>query len=150
MSSLTKRVSKKIIADKLVFPADMCNNIFGSLVVCAYMFAEDKDVISIPNILKKWRKISKDPNHYIDFWLDDEKFIDKTLNLFEIPMPKEWHIAMVQSNLNILFAPYNAENNTIYPLRSDGFMGPTLKTGKIYPVEFTTISDNEAERKNND
>ena len=150
MSSLTKRVSKKIIANKLVFPADMCNNIFGSLVVCAYIFAEDKDVISIPNILKKWRKISKDPNHYIDFWLDDEKFIEKTLNLFKMTIPSKWSIAMVQSNLNILFAPYDDNTHRVFPLRSDGFMGPTLKTGKIYPVEFTTISDNEAERKNND
>ena len=45
-------------------------------------------------------------NKYIDFSFDDEKFIDKCLKLFNIEQPKEFPIAMVVSNLNILFVPY--------------------------------------------
>ena len=146
MSSTVKRVAKKMEKNSLIFPADMCNNIFGSLAVCAYIFADDKTSLSIVDITKIWKKISKDPNRYIDFWLDDEKFIEKTLNLFKMPMPSKWSIAMVQSNLNILFAPYDDKTHTVFPLRSDGFMGPTLTTGKIYPVDFTSIADKEVKR----
>ena len=146
MSSIVKRVSKKMENNSLIFPVDMCNNIFGSIAVCAYIFADDKTNLSISDITKIWKKIAKDPNKYINFWLDDEKFIEKTLNLFNIPMPTNWSIAMVQSNLNILFAPYDKNAHIVFPLRSDGFMGPTLSTGKIYPVNFDSISKEEDKR----
>jgi hypothetical protein len=42
-------------------------------------------------------------------------------------------IAMVVSKFNVLYVPYI--DGQLIPIREDGLIGPTLTTGKIYPLK---------------
>ena len=134
MSSMTKKMQKDISKISFLFPTNMYANAYGSVVVSAYILSENKEKYDLKEIGKKWRKIEKNPNKYIKFGLSDEKFIDKCLDLFGIERPKDFPIAMVVSNLNILFVPY--VNGELYPIREDGFIPYTYKEGKVYPITF--------------
>ena len=130
-------MKKTITKNSFIFNPDMYHHTLGSVIVCAYMFTENK-----PNpvdINKKWHKICKNPKKYVDFWIDDPKFIDKSLALFDLQRPEQFPIAMVQSSFNVLFMPYL--DGQLYPLREDGFMPPTANHGKIYPIDFTNIEE---------
>lgn len=135
MSSLHS-IKKSITAGKLRFPVAMYNNVFGSLAVCAYIFSTDKDNFPVSQVSLRWKKIAKTPEKYIDFSFDDPAFIDKALSLFGLTRPDYFPIAMVQSNINVLFAPYDEDTKAIYPLREDGFCQATLRKGKIFPIDF--------------
>jgi hypothetical protein len=49
---------------------------------------------------------------------------------------------MVVSPYNVLFAPYDKKLKMVLPLREDGFSGPTLRHGKVYPIEFNKLVKN--------
>lgn len=70
------------------------------------------------------------------FDLNSPEFIDKVLEYFGLKRPKYFPIAMVISPYNTLFALYDKRKKMLLPLREDGFSGPTLRYGKIYPIVF--------------
>ncbi len=115
----------------LKFPVDMYNNVYGSIIICACMFSTG---YNLDEIIRKWKQAKR--KNKITWGIDDEKFIEKTLEYFEIKRPEYFPIAFVQSRLNCLFAPYNEDEKTIYPLREDGLYSRTLEEGKIYPINF--------------
>ena len=124
----------------LKFPIDMYNNIYGSVVVCASIFQVMSDS-KIKEVRETWKNLKRNPSK-IDFAIDDEKFIEKTLKVFNLEIPETFPIAFVQNGYNALFAPY--VNEMVLPLREDGVKGQTLQKGKIYPINF------EKENKEND
>lgn len=132
MSSLHS-MKKEIAKRNLMFEPDMYNNMWGSVVICAYILS-DKKTKTPCEINKWWRVIKKNPG-LVDFGLDDADFIDKTLKLFSIPRPEYFPIAMVQSDFNVLFMPYF--DGQLFPLREDGIYPMTASKGKIYPIDFT-------------
>lgn len=134
MSNMCKSLAKKVNEPTLTFPTSMYNTPIGSIIVSAYILSKNKEQYDINSIKKLWFKIEKNPLKYIKYGLDDEHFIDKTLDLFGLKRPKEFPIAMVMSKFNMLFVPYI--DGEIYPIRDDGFMTQTLQTGKIYPINF--------------
>lgn len=134
MSSICKRMSKKIKESALKFPTTMYTTALGSVVICGYIFSEDKESFDFQKTRTLWKKIEKNPQKYVKFGLDDEHFIKKALNLFGLGIPKSFPIAMVQSKFNILFAPYI--KGELYPLREDGFVPQSYKSGKVYPLNF--------------
>lgn len=133
MSNMCKKMSKKMENKGLIFPTSMYNTALGSVVVSAYVLSKNKEEYDIPSIKKLWNKIDKNPMKYIKFGFD-ENFIDNSLNLFGIKRPKDFPIAMVISKFNTLFAPYI--DGELYPIREDGFIPPTYKLGKVYPIDF--------------
>jgi hypothetical protein len=84
-------------------------------------------------------KTKKNPEKYINFWIDDKDFIDKSLALFNMQRPEEFPIAMVQSKYNVLFMPYY--DGQLFPLHEKGIFPQTAKSGKIYPIDFTNKSE---------
>ena len=98
-----------------------------------YILSHDKDSFPVKDVIKKWKAVEKAPETF-PTWLDDKEFINKTFDFFGVKRPEYFPVAMVQGEFLPLFAPY--VNNAIFPLREDGFMGPTLKHGKIYPIEW--------------
>lgn len=113
------------------FPMDMYNNVLGSLIITHYMLYQlENTPVDLQEIRKRWRELTKHPK--IDFWIDDPKFIEKALALFNMK-PIYGRFAMVQSPLNILFLPYI--DNQILPIRENGVYPATARNGKIYPVE---------------
>ena len=132
MSSIVKRLEKKVTENKLTFPSDMYTNVFGSIVICAYIFTKDKS--TFPEVKTQWQKVKKHPEKYITWTFDDEKFIDKTLQLFNVKKPEVWSICCVMSNFNALFLPFDKEHNIALPLREDGIPPASLKHGKVYPI----------------
>lgn len=135
MSSLTKRISKKISKSSLIFPDTMYTNAFGSIAICDYIFTEDKEKYPLEDVKKIWNKVSKHPEKYIDWTFDDPEFIGKTLKLFGLKKPDVWSIACCMSSFNVLFVPFDRENKVALPLRDDGITPSTMRHGKIYPVE---------------
>lgn len=141
MSSLHS-MKKEIAKRSLMFEPDMYNNVFGSVVISAYILSKEKPVVPVIN--KMWREIKKNHN-LVDFWLDDPDFIDKVLDLFCMKRPKNFPIAMVQSEFNVLFMPY--VEGQLFPLREDGIYPMTASKGKIYPIDFTNTHDGELAAK---
>jgi hypothetical protein len=141
VSNLIHSIQKKIKTPSMVFPVEMYNNIIGSLVICAFIFGNDKTKETISKITKTWNEFIKNPEKAgsIDFSKQDE--IDGALKLFGMTRPDIFSIAFVQSPYNALFAPY--VEGKVLPIREDGFIGITLRTGKIYPVIF------DADKKSN-
>ena len=130
-------MKKEIKKNNSIFNPDMYVNTLGSVIICGYILSENKpDPVEVN---KTWRKIKKNPEKYIDFWIDDKDFIDKSLALFNMKRPKEFPIAMVQSKYNVLFMPYY--DGQLYPLHEKGIFPQTAKSGKIYPIDFTNKSE---------
>lgn len=138
MSSLHS-MKKEITKRKLMFDPELYNNMWGSLVICAYILSQDKEKTPF-EINKIWHKLKKNPK-LVKSGLDDADFIDKTLKLFSIPRPEYFPIAMVQSDFNVLFMPFVDGN--LYPLREDGVFPMTASKGKIYPIDFTNKGSGE-------
>jgi hypothetical protein len=130
-------MKKEIKKNSSIFNPDMYVNTLGSVIICGYILSENKpDPVEIN---KTWRKLKKNPEKYIDFWLDDSSFIDKSLALFNMTRPENFPIAMVQSKYNVLFMPYF--DGQLYPLNEKGIYPQTAKSGKIYPIDFTNKSE---------
>lgn len=137
MSSTAKKVEKAVLGGCNKFPNEMYNTTVGSLVICGIMFS--KKEVDFKVIRKQWKSYKKTPDM---FDLADEDFIDKTLQYFGIERPRYFPIAFVQGITNCLFAPYDKKHKLLLPLREDGFKGPTLRHGKVYPIEFNKTVKN--------
>lgn len=144
MSSLHS-MKKEIAKRKLMFEADMYTNMWGSVVICAYMFTKESEREKTPCEINKWWRVLKKNPKLVDFGLDDPDFIDKTIKLFGMKRPDNFPIAMVQSKFNVLFMPY--VDGQLYPLREDGIYPMTSKNGKVYPVDFTKTTDEDTNNK---
>lgn len=128
---------KKNIAckDCLTFPADMYNNVYGSLAICAYIFKANKPKAG--DIIAKWKYHKSE----IYWGIEDKGFMSKTLKFFGFDgrvgnMP----IAFVQSEYNCLFAPF--VDGVLLPLREDGIKTYTLRNGKVYPIVNEKVQEN--------
>lgn len=121
------------------FDPAMYNNIIGSLVITHYMLYQlENTPINLQEIRKQWRNLTKHPN--IGFWIDDPKFIEKALALFNMK-PIYGKFAMVQSALNTLFLPYI--DGQILPVREDGVFPNSARNGKIYPITQEETHDKQ-------
>src|SRR5574344_2098578 len=123
MSSKAKSLQKHVTGN-LTFPIGMYCNIFGSIIICAYIFTKDKSAFPLQDVKKLWYKVEKKP----------EKFIDKTLQLFNVKKPEVWSVCFVISKFNSLVMPFDKEHNIALPLREDGIPPASLKHGKVYPI----------------
>lgn len=144
MSSVTKRLSKKITKSNLIFPIEMYNNTLGSLIITHYILSEEKS--DVQELKKTWNRLKRKG---LKFWLEDNDFIVKALTLFHME-PKWGLFAMCQSKFNVLFCPYI--DNQPYPIREDGIFAPTIRIGKIYPIvkelHEDAIQEQRAKEKN--
>lgn len=125
MSSKAARMKKTI--KKLKFLDEMYNNILGSYMICLYI---------LQSTAKPPKEIIKEYKRQKIRWLRDEveestwmEDVARALNA-AIPYGK---IALVNSKWNMLIAPYI--DSTLYPIREDGFKGPTLLHGSIHPIQ---------------
>lgn len=143
MSNQANRVGKKVgkLGGGLKFPVDMYNTTVGSIVICALMFTSR--VVDYKKIRATWRKLkAKIEKGENVFDIEKASFVDDVLKYFSLHRPIYFPVAMVVSEYNILFAPYDKKYKMVLPLREDGFMGPTLKYGKIYPIQWHGIVRN--------
>ncbi len=143
MSSKANRVGKKVgkLGGGLKFPVEMYNTTVGSIVICCLMFTK-KDV-DYKRIRALWRKFKAEVEKGAEpFSSEKATFVDDVLKYFELRRPSYFPIAMVVSSYNVLFAPYEKKYKRVLPLREDGFTGPTLKYGKIYPIQWHGIVRN--------
>ena len=131
--SVLRKMKKNVAKETLTFFPEMYTNVFGSIVISHYILSEDKSEEKVKSIKRTWMKLKKGKLK-IDFLFDDEKFIDKTLQLFGLERDENFSIAMVNNGINVLFVPFIEQN--ILPLREDGVYSNTLTNGKIYPVDF--------------
>jgi len=137
MSSKARKLQKQKIGGCLKFPVEMYNTTIGSIVICGLIFAKEK--ADYKEIRKKWREFRKEKDL---FKWEDPELVDHVLEWFGLKRPKYFPIAMVQSPYNVLFCPYDKKLKMVLPLREDGFTGPTLRYGKVYPVEFGKVIKN--------
>lgn len=143
MSNILHSIRKEVNKNNSLFVPEMYTNLLGSIVICGYIFSENKP--NTVDINKKWHKIRKNPEKFIDFWIDDPNFIDKSLKLFDLEKPKDFPICFVQSNFNALFMPY--VDGKLLPLNENGVYPQTAKSGKIYPVTFNSNDDKSMIKK---
>ena len=139
MSNMVHSIRKEMKKNNLRFVPDMYTHPMGSIIISACILTGRTDVAEIN---RKWRNLKKHPKQ-VDFWIDDEKFIDKTLALFDMERPEDFPIAMVQSDFNVLFMP--CVDGQLFPLREDGVFPQTARKGKVYPIVFTNNKDNEGD-----
>lgn len=143
MSSKANRVGKKVgkLGGGLKFPVEMYNTTVGSIVICCLMFT--KKNVDYKRIRALWRKFKAEVEKGAEpFSFEKATFVDDVLKYFELRRPFYFPIAMVVSSYNVLFAPYEKKYKRVLPLREDGFTGPTLKYGKIYPIQWHGIVRN--------
>lgn len=143
MSNQANRIGKKVgkLGGGLKFPVDMYNTTVGSIVICALMFTNR--VVDYKKIRATWRKLKAKIEKGEDvFDIEKASFVDDVLKYFGLHRPIYFPVAMVVSNFNILFAPYDKKYKMVLPLREDGFTGPTLKYGKVYPIQWHGIVRN--------
>lgn len=131
MSSRARKTVKGVLGGGLCYPVEMYNTTVGSIVICGLIFT--KKVVDKKAIRHKWVEYKKSKDL---FSFEDPKLIDHVLEYFGLERPKYFPIAMVQSELNVLFCPYDKKRKMVYPLREDGFTGPTIRYGKVYPIDF--------------
>lgn len=143
MSNKANKIGKKVgkLGGGLKFPVEMYNTTIGSIVICCLMFT--KKEVSYKDVRAKWKKLMTNVNKgEMPFDMEKETFVDDVLDYFELKRPFYFPVAMVVSGYNILFAPYDKKNRRVLPLREDGFSGPTLKYGKVYPIQWHGIVRN--------
>ena len=148
-----ENVKKQQLGDKLIFPTSMYNTVWGSVLICGYIFSEQP--INTNNLKCKWldeeRKILKGKKSKLeDFHPSDEGFIDDVLEYFGMKRPDNFPIALIRTPFNVLFVPY--VDGRVLPLREDGLMGRTLRCfTELYPVEFNdkvyTVGNNVLEKE---
>lgn len=143
MSSQAKKVGKKVgkLGGGLKFPIEMYNTTVGSIVICCLIFTK-KDV-DYRKIRATWRKFKTSVEKGEEpFDMKKVSFVDDVLKYFDLHRPVYFPVAMVSSGFNVLFAPYDKKYKRVLPLREDGFAGPTLKYGKVYPIQWHGIVRN--------
>lgn len=131
--------------NKLFFPQNMYINIYGSVVLSAlinhiYNQAKGGETVDIKGLKKqiksKWNTLLSDENERkkITWDFSDKDFYTKTLDYFEVPLPKPLNVCACITPQNVIFAPF-IDNNVI-PLREDGILARSMIKGKIYPIHF--------------
>lgn len=143
MSSQTKKVAKRVgkLGGGLKFPIEMYNTTVGSIVICCLIFT--RKVVDYKKIRSLWKKFKNEVDKGEEpFNIEKETFVDDVLKYFGLHRPMYFPIAMVTSGFNVLFAPYDKKYKRVLPLREDGFAGPTLKYGKVYPIQWHGIVRN--------
>lgn len=126
-----RHLKKNVAENRFIFPMEMYTSLPGSIIVTAYILAEEKpDTLAIR---KRWKKLLR---HGLGFDLTDPDYIKKVCELFDIPMFDVNFAAFVFSDYNALVCPY--VNGRIFPLREDGWYSRTLRKGIAYP-----LTDNE-------
>lgn len=138
MSSKAKKVSRRL-GGGLHYPVEMYNTTVGSIVICGLIFHKGEEVDK-KAIRAKWKKYKLSKDNLFD--IKDPNLVDTVLEWFGLKRPKYFPIAMVVSPYNILFAPYDKKLKRVLPLREDCFTGPTLKYGKVYPIEWNGVVKN--------
>lgn len=141
MSSKANRISKGKLGGGLKFPVEMYNTTVGSIVICCLMFT--KKEVDYRQIRATWKKFKAEVNKGEEpFSIEKASFVDDVLKYFGLHRPIYFPVAMVVSQYNVLFAPYDKKWKRVLPLREDGFTGPTLKYGKVYPIQWNGIVRN--------
>lgn len=143
MSNKANKIGKKVgkLGGGLKFPVEMYNTTVGSIVICGLIFT--KKEVSYPKIRATWRHLRAEIERGVNpFDMEKPTFVDDVLKYFGLTRPLYFPVAMVVSGYNILFAPYDKKNRRVLPLREDGFSGPTLKYGKVYPIQWHGIVRN--------
>lgn len=131
--------------NKLFFPQNMYINIYGSVVLSAlinhiYNQAKGGESVDVKGLKKqiksKWNNLlaSEEERKKITWDFSDKDFYKKTLEYFEVPLPKPLNVCVCMTPQNVIFAPF-IDNNVI-PLREDGILARSMIKGKIYPVNF--------------
>lgn len=149
MSNKANKIGKKLgkLGGGLKFPVEMYNTTVGSIVICCLMFTRKE--VDYKRIRALWKQFRADMEKGVNpFDMQKETFVDDVLKYFELHRPVYFPVAMVVSDFNILFAPYDKKWKRVLPLREDGFTGPTLKYGKIYPIQWHGIVRNRIWLKN--
>ena len=127
-----RKIKKNVAENAFMFPLEMYTHLVGSVVITAYILAENKpDKVAIR---KKWKYVLR---YGLDFDFSDPEFIKKVCEVFEVPMFPLDCAAYVQSEFNALITPYlelEEGHKDILPLREDGYFSRTLRKGKIYPL----------------
>lgn len=114
MSSRANKLVKQV-SRKLTFPAEMYMNLFGSLIICSYILNGG----DVKHILKTWKKLSKNPDKYID--LEDENWMRDLCRMFKVEYDLTGRIVLVQGQYNSCFLIAD-EDGKLYPIREDGWM----------------------------
>lgn len=141
MSSKANKIKKSVLGGKLKFPVEMYNTTVGSIVICCLMFTKNK--VDYKKIRALWRKFKAEVEKGgVPFDIQKASYVDDVLKYFGLHRPIYFPVAMVQSQFNVLFAPYDKKYKMVLPLREDAFMGPTLKYGKVYPIQWHGIVRN--------
>lgn len=137
--SILRKYKKLVTEHNLLFIDDAYINTFFSIIVTCYILSEKKEDWDLVLVNRRMRYLIKHPNE-VSFNLEDPEFLAKTIKLFKCyGIPDDLSIsilynrsAFVVGRFNSLIAPFI--NNEVFPLREDGMLTTTLRTGKVYPI----------------
>lgn len=132
MSSMLHKMKKEIKKrNKEELPTEMYNNLLGSFLISLKIWGlmplNDKE-------LKRFYFDEKE--RWLNNEVDEDNWMKDIAKKLEVNIPYG-KIAEVVSDYNVLIAPILKDEDGKYnvlPLRSDGFKGVTLLTGKVYPI----------------
>lgn len=117
------------------FPGEMYSTLLGSFLVT--LTITNKTTFS-PLELSKFYKQEKrrwlKGNVNEDTWMED--IIKKLNDMGDSASIPYNQCAVVMSTVNMLVVPYLdlGDGPKMLPLREDGFYGPTIKYGKVFPI----------------
>lgn len=142
MSGAARNITKKLTTDRnailgngrpLLFPVNMYGNVYGSVAVCWFIFNWSRKK-TVERVIELWHKIEKAPNDYIDFEFGDEFFVEKCLNLFNLPVKRKLNnrLAFCKDKWGALCCPIFS--GVVMPNREDFFMPISYRNGEIKPV----------------
>ena len=118
------------------FPSDMYASPLGSYIISCMMCNNMLDETVINGVTVRWHDAIKKNKKFDIFDLK------KVAKYFHVPYTTK-PIAMVVSKFNVLYVPYI--DGQLIPIREDGLIGPTLTTGKIYPLKDGEEGENIAD-----
>lgn len=127
------------VKSEFKFPSDMYVSPIGSyLISCLILNGDGNNEIAINALKARWTTAIKRKKKFDIFNLKE------IADYFHVPYTLE-PIAMVQSEYNVLFLPYDGEH--LYPIREDGFINHTMVAGKIYPLTNNKETSNVLEEE---
>lgn len=137
-----RQLKKNVAKNGLNFPLEMYTSLPGSVVITAYILAENKP--ELKEIRKTWNKCVR---HGLGFDFSDEDYLKKVCDIFGVEMFPLDLVAYVQSEYNALVCPYVEVDGekSILPLREDGYFTRTLRKGKIYPLTDKVVQNGSSE-----
>lgn len=128
MSSRAKTIANRMQdINSCYYPNSMYTIYPGSVLIC-YSIFEKPDEKTKQEIKRKFLKIQKRASKY---YKTAEQYYDPkyTLDVFGLKKSFDWPVAVFVGKTNTLLAPYGKTDEDLifaYPLREDGFRGPTL------------------------